>query len=316
MDRLEMSLRDPSRRGFALVVVIWGIGLIGVLVMAFMSAARWRALSGANIAAAAQADALADGALALAVLEQARHGRRARGQTEDFFDGRPRFCALSNAAVAIAIEDEAGKVDINAAPRELLLALLHGLGIEPNRANRLAADIIAFRSASGASARVEDDAYRAARLPFGPKRALFQTTLELDQVLGIDEALFRDLLPLTTVYSSRPGVDIATAPPALLIAMAGGHPDDVRRLLRRPFSKALDRSNPRLTGPFALPGRSGVLFLHVETRLAGGQNSSRELIVDTRAALLEQFVTKEKRRGASRFADDLETLRADALPAC
>lgn len=301
------------QRGFALVVVIWGLGLIGLLALAFITAARWRAQAAVNIAAAARAEALADGAIELAMASVAAQAAGREGPSA--FDGHPVFCALPGAAIAaVAIEDEGGKVDINAASPKLLASLLAGLGVEPFRTDKLSQNIVAFRSATAGSARVEDAAYAAAKLPFGPKRALFQTTLELDQVLGMDAILFHRMLPLVTTYSARPGVNATTAPPALFAALAGFDLRAVNALLGTPWPNGIDRADPRFPLAFSTLGASGVLNIHAEVLLPGGQTSGRERLVDIRAGAAEKFTVKEIRRGGPRFLDNLEALQKQGAP--
>jgi general secretion pathway protein K len=341
----------PRRRGFALVVVIWGLGVIALLVTPFMSTARLRLQAAFNISAATKADLIAQSAIDLAALsllaEQngalfSTHGRSGGGRanfaalqgagaaapSRSPHDGRPRSCAFEGAAVIIAIEDEAGKVDLNAAPAKLLKAMLTGLGAAPSQADYVANAIVAFRSnATGDIAQINPE-YADSGRPYGPKHASFQTIFELDQVVGVDAALFRQLLPFVTVHSRHPGVDSQNAPPALFAALTGASFDDVRTLAAAPFPNDLDRSDPRFPAPFKQDGEGAVFLVHVETLLATGQTAIREEIVDMNFAAAADsvsqasaspFAVRERRRGSARFIEQLRQAasagRVD-LPPC
>ena len=66
-----MSPPRPTNRrnGFALPLVIWGLGIIALLIVSFMTTARWRAQAAYNIYGAAKADLLADSAVNIALLQ-------------------------------------------------------------------------------------------------------------------------------------------------------------------------------------------------------------------------------------------------------
>ena len=55
--------------GFALVLVIWGLGLISLLVVSVMTTARYRVITASNIAESTNAEALAEAGVNLVRLE-------------------------------------------------------------------------------------------------------------------------------------------------------------------------------------------------------------------------------------------------------
>jgi general secretion pathway protein K len=308
--------RRGSKNGFALVTVIWGLALITLLIVSYTSAARLRLQMAFNLAQATQADLIADAALgraALSLLSESQPngtlsqlGDAGARQERVVHDGAPKFCSLAEAAVAISIEDENGKVDLNAAPQKLLQTLLAGLGLQAREADAAAASVIAFRSAPGTPDPQQTD---ASEKPFGLKRAPFQTITELDQVPGVSPMLFKQLSSLVTVHSRNPGVDPKAAPPALLAVLQGYSVEDVRSLLTEPFPNALDRADPRFPREFQAPGFGRVFVVHVEVVLATGQISVREAVLDLRGGAGEAFAIRELRRG---YARHVPTLRASA----
>lgn len=117
--------------------------------------------------------------------------------------------------------DESGKVDLNVADLQLLIALIQALGVDVARAARLAGAIIDWRdtdhlvSPGGA----EDSDYAAAGLPYGAKDNPFQSIAELRLVLGMDRDLYRRMLPNITIYSGNLQPEIRYAPVPVLTAL-------------------------------------------------------------------------------------------------
>ncbi|MCX7899587.1 MAG: general secretion pathway protein GspK [Methylocystis sp.] len=321
----------PRRRadGFALILVIWGLGVISLLVVSFMTTGRLRLQAANNVAAGAQAIAAVDGVANLVIMRllaergsaQALTG--AGGVNRPVYDGAPYFCAFGDAAMAVSVEDESGKIDLNAAAPEMLKAALLGLGEDARRAEALTAAIVAFRTQREA---LEHWSSRGpGEKPFAPKYAPFQTVLELDQVEGVDPQLFKLLTPITTVHSRNTGVNPLAAPPALFAALLGYKRGDVERLILSPFPNALTRNDPNFPTQFKNAGGLGdVVTIRVEAMLPGGQASARETIVDFNVGLSAGFgapaapyLTREIRRSASRYRDALRAaLNAGGLRPC
>lgn len=289
-------------RGFALVVVIWGIGVISLLIITFMTTARWRVQAAVNMSRATAAASLAEAAANVGIFRLLTEASVANQRSPH--TGEPRFCSLQGVPAVLLIEDEGGKIDLNSAPRDLLQAVLMGFGVGMRDADRLAGAIIAFRDA-GAH---RDSAADAADETGGRKHSLFRAVFELDQVEGIDPSLFRAVLPYVTIYSQSARLDPSRAPPALFAALIGSSPDDVRVLANRPYPNRLDRSDPRFPSKYK-QGTTGAVFLvHAEVASPNGAAASHEVVVDLRSEREGEFVIKEKRRGSTRFTPDLRLL--------
>ncbi|WP_162009699.1 general secretion pathway protein GspK [Methylocystis heyeri] len=317
---LRRGTRAGRGAGYALVVVIWGLGIISLMIVSFMTTARMRLQAANNIAGATQADEIAQAAINLAILSLAKE-RQAVAQApvqptgalpvptaapqRIIHAGEPSFCGISGAAVALAVEDEGGKVDLNGANQALMKAMLIGFGLGQNDADSAAGAIVAFRSGSG-------DPGNASALPgkIGgrqSKQELFQTVYELDQVEGFDPSLVRQIIPFVTVHGRRPRVDAETAPPALFGALIGLKPEEVQTLRATPYPNDLDRQDPRFPAAYKQNGDSGIYLIHAESRLGMGQTAVREAIVDLNGDNGALFAIREVRRGELRF---LEVLRA------
>lgn len=306
-DELRAPLRTGASnrtrsRGFALILTIWAIGLIALLALPYITSARLRLQAGGNIAAAAKAELLAEAAVNLALLTLVGNSGDA---TKDMrFDGAPTFCRLREDAIAaVSIESEAGKLDINAASPALIAKTLAGLGAARDEAATLAAAILSYRSARANALSIEDGEYHAAGRPFGPRKALFLSALEIDQVIGVSPELAARLQPFLTVHGFLPEPDLATSPPALFAARTNATAAEVDRLIERPFPNDLDRR----AWPRRLAGVTAIL-IRAETRTRQGASFVREALVGRLSGGTGDvaFQVIEWRTGASRFRDELQ----------
>src|SRR5215470_7488253 len=209
--------------GFVLVSVLWLLALLTLVMLVLLTAVRIDVRAAGQFVRHAEAEALADGVMRLVALRLGDRDRRSLDAAGLPRDGTPTLCAHGDAAVAVAVTDAAGLVDLNAASTALLEWLLRGLSVAPERAAALAAAIVDFRDEDDVPGvnGAESAAYRAAGLAHGPKNAPFETITELDQVLGMDPALLNRLRAVATVHSHLPGIDPSVAAPELLSAAAG-----------------------------------------------------------------------------------------------
>ncbi len=122
-------------------------------------------------------------------------------------------------AVEIAIQDELGKIDINAASSNLLRALLVAADYSPADADVTANRIVEWRTANGRRPKgVIEQEYRQAGLAYAPRGLPFQSKDELKLVLGVTGESFEKLGPAITVYSQSGAIDPSKAPEIVLRA--------------------------------------------------------------------------------------------------
>src|SRR6202043_3081969 len=113
----------------------------------------------------------------------------------------------ASADVAVEFRSEAARIDLNAAPKELLAGLFAGLGARADAAAYYADRIVGWRQAGEvAGENQEAAAYRTAGLSYGPRQGPFSDVGELWLVLGLPPALVERALPFVTVFSGRPEV--------------------------------------------------------------------------------------------------------------
>jgi general secretion pathway protein K len=299
-----------TRAGFALLAVIWGVGIISLLVVSFMTTGRLRLQTAHNIASATQANYIADGVINLATLTLLAQKNANAGlpQNVPIHAGEPRYCVFEGAAIAVAVEDEAGKVDLNAASPELLELTLVGLGVEARAAKSVVQSILAYRAPPGLLGR--QATAPPSDKPFGPKQAPFETVLELDQVDGVTPPLFHELVQLATTYSRNAGVDARASPPALFAALAGFRLADVQALSVAPYPNALDRSDRRFPAQFNQQSGQSAFLIHVEALLATGQTVAKDAVLDLSPASGRPFALTEMRRGQSKYVGRLREMIA------
>lgn len=207
-----------NSRGIALVGVLWLLVLLTAVTVALTATVRGEIRAVGNTLSMTQAAYAAEGGIELGVLNlltpQAQRWPTDGSLFEtDFGDTRLR----------IAILDEAGKIDLNAAGYPLLNKLLLESGVDPDRAAHVADAILDWRDnddlrrLNGA----EDGDYRIAGLAYGTTDSDFLSVDELRLVLGMDASTFDKIRPALTVYSGLPGVNPQFASPQVTAVVEG-----------------------------------------------------------------------------------------------
>ncbi|WP_334537032.1 hypothetical protein [Bradyrhizobium sp. AZCC 2230] len=177
----------------------------------------------------------------------------------------PRRCRMPEGErVDIAVEEEIGKVDLNAANLLTLERFFVGLTRDKALGSRIAQNIVDFRKPPQAGTTA------------GQARSSgFSTIMELDQIDGIAPSVFRAAARYTTVLSGR----VEPAPEAATAAL---------RILMN-----LDPSRPERRRP-ALPGN---VTIRADVSARDGSRYIREALVSFGAASGQLYVIREWRRG-------------------
>ncbi len=272
------------QRGLALVTVLWFIALISILALGFSKSTRTDVAIARNLLDGAQTRHLADAAIERAVMTLLDP------QPEDeqaIMSGRSIPFNLGEAAVSYSIHSEQGKIDINQAPDMLLQGLLLAIGLQQEQATSVADAIIDWRDENdlrqlNGAERAE---YQQARLGAGPSNAPFRSIAELQQVMGIDSELYRQLSPYVTVHSFIDQVNPQTAPKTVLLAIPGVNASEVEVLIAareaRDEGETVLGQLPVLTGVDEWTSNdTGNIYTIVATaRLPSGASFSREVTV-------------------------------------
>jgi general secretion pathway protein K len=256
-------------RGFALLLVVWVLALLAVLAASVAVDSRSEAVIARNRLEAAQARALADGGIAVAVeaLIDTNPVTRSRA------DGQPQAVQYGNGSITLVVQDEGGKIDLNSAPIEMIAGLLDEFGIAPDERTAITAGILRRRQEFAApSSTPEKSAMTGTTLlnrmelvtaglpvpsPFASSRDSSATDLskqpfadlsELRLVPGVTRAIYDQLQQCLTIYSSIPTVNPLTASREVLLAIPGVGQQDVEFWLASRDQTKTSLEKPPLTG--------------------------------------------------------------------
>jgi general secretion pathway protein K len=205
---MQSARGELGEEGFALVLVLWGVLLLAVVGGSLLVEARTSRMIAATASQQLRARLIADGAInrgIMALLD-------VRDTLRVSLDGTAQSIRLFDTNILLRAESEAGKVNLNAAPLSLLIALFEGQGLSPAEASALAARVVTWRTAAAGTAQTEGIAfYQQAGRPYGPRFAPFRSVGELRLVIGMTDALQSAVAPLATVWSNDGSVDRSVA---------------------------------------------------------------------------------------------------------
>jgi general secretion pathway protein K len=203
---------NSNHAGFALVAVIWSLGLITLLGTAVIVGARYRTKMTSGLASVTAATAAAESAINLGIMTVLT-------ATPDQIVKFPLWCRLPGGEqVTVTLEEEAGKIDLNTATPAVLARLFTALTLDQTMGTRIAGNIVQFRDPG--AARADDTTPGASSTNSDTaKKTGFTTILQLDQIDGISPPLLRTALRFVTVRSGRPEPVAEAASPALREAL-------------------------------------------------------------------------------------------------
>lgn len=269
---------DTSEQGFVLVAVLWMLAALALLVTIFA----------VHLSASARAVSLNDSALKTEALVSAGVELAAyRLQSADE-DKRPPEGAfhvrLSGADISVSFITEAARVDLNAAPKELLSGLLTVLGASDDDAKEAADRIVGWRTKAGnGDATKEDALYQTAGRTYSPRQAPFAHVNELALVLGLTPALVERALPYVTVFSGAAGVDVMVAPAEVIAALPGMTPLKLKQFLGDRGSLVNDAAaiSAALGGASggAAAGKSQAYRIRIGLRFPDGRETASEVVI-------------------------------------
>lgn len=263
----------PGRQpGIALIVVLWGTLMLSVLAAGYAKGTRTETVVAQQIVRAAQARALAEAAIYTGIhdLFKPVNMRRFRA------DGTLQELPASDAQVALTVQDVAGLIDINSASEELLDGALRAAGLDTDRRAPILDAILDWRDKDNLHRQsgAEDPEYERAGVSYGAKDGPFDTVEELQQVLGLNQDIYKALKPLVTVYSKQPGVNQMLAPAEVLRAIPGVDPAQIASYIQARATAAVPGQGTAPPPPFQSKfnsGQSGQAFiLSAQARVSGG----------------------------------------------
>lgn len=252
-------MRPIRQAGVALVAVLWMVAALSVLALGLAAATRSEVRSAQGVRARAEAAALGDAAIQLAVLEL-------RSAAEGYEDHRQFDYPLDGREVRVTAVPAGGLIDLNQASEQLLAGLFAGTGeVDPELAAQLAQRVVAWRT-PGLVVEAED--YVAAGVGIRPRGGPFEYPEDLLQVLGVGYPLYARVRDLITVRGGGAGVAPKAASEAVLTLLAGGD----RELAARIAERRLEDPATDFTGldnSFLGGGTSPVYRMDARVRMDG-----------------------------------------------
>jgi general secretion pathway protein K len=233
-----------AEAGFVLVAVLWILAALATLASIYSSYTVNTAAASHIADDRVQAEASIRAGVEMAVFRQLALPEKAR-PTGGGFDIR-----VGRTGVSVRFRSEGARIDLNAAPADLLTGLFTTVGVDPARAESFAERVVGWRTKAQAASDTKDDAannqtnagatnapasignmsahvgaaakedklYGEQHVPYPPRHAPFENTLELSLLPGISLAVVERVLPFVTVFSGRPEVDIFSANSTVLSA--------------------------------------------------------------------------------------------------
>ena len=233
-----------AEAGFVLVAVLWILAALAALASIY-SAYTVNTAAASHVADdRVQAEASIRAGVEMAVFRQLALPEKAR-LAQGGFDLR-----VGRTNVAVRFRSESARIDLNAAPLDLLTGLFTAVGVDSSQAQTFAERVVGWRTkaktsagansagAAGANAAgadgaadgaedkaaKEDKLYSEQHMPYPPRHAPFDNTLELSLLPGISLAVVGRVLPFVTVFSGLSQVDVSVADPTVLSALPGMTP--------------------------------------------------------------------------------------------
>jgi general secretion pathway protein K len=200
--------------GFILVAALWMVAALAFLASAYAAYAVRTAPSGALPEERLRAEAAIRAGIDLCAFRQLSWPKAARPDAGAF------SAQVGLNRIDVAYRSEAARVDLNAAPRELLAALFARLGAAPAVAGNLADRVVAWRGRLSDSDREREAAiYAKAGLGYRPFGAPFDNPLEIAWLPGMTPELAQRALSYLTIYGGK--LDPFAADPVVLAAVPG-----------------------------------------------------------------------------------------------
>jgi general secretion pathway protein K len=278
-----------GERGLALILVLWSLMLLTAVAVSFGYAVRVETAVGSALSDQVRAEAVAASGVRRAILGVLTEDKEARWPV----DGRVREIPWPDAVLRASVRSESAKIDLNDAPKELLMGLFTNLLPDGEAVAEALADAVIARreqvaaqapaattrrglpTARPATAR-PPTAAPAATATAAAGRLAFRSVDELAQLPGFTADGIWRLRPYLTVHGGKAKVDAGSADVEVLAAVPGVSRDAavafVRdRAARSDETRALDIS-PLGEGARYLDAASKAAVANVRAlaRLQGG----------------------------------------------
>lgn len=218
--------RAAGRQGFVLVAVLWMVAALATLAAVFSIYVSRTAAASHVADDRLQAEAAIRSSVDLAA-DQLLSAPEGAIPTHGQLQAR-----VGKISVAVRYESEAARIDLNAAPKELLAGLFEAIGASETDSAEYADRIVGWRQPPApAGLNTEAADYVGAGLAYPPRQQPFADTLELALVLGIPRPVVDRVLPFVTIFNGHPEIDVLDAAPEVVAALPGMTPETLTTIL-------------------------------------------------------------------------------------
>lgn len=247
--KIGFQINAPSSEsGIALLIVLWVTALIITIALSFSVMARTEIFSTLTYKEQMTNKYLAEAGMQRAIMEI--FYRNTKKNTRITFEGEEPYLVdgtfysgeMSNGYYKISINDESGKININALTDIsgiILNNLLVNLGVEKKTVDTIVDSILDWKDVDNLTRLngAEDDYYTSLPNPYKAKNANFDNLEELllvkgftsDILYGNDEK--QGLINFITLYSSTDKININSASPEILKAIPFMSDNDVEQII-------------------------------------------------------------------------------------
>ena len=202
-----------------MVLVLWVLSLLIIMAGSFALSMRREAALISVLKNNAHAKAIAESGISLAEMMLLSPDPSKVWRA----DGSIYEIRASDAIIRIRLQSEAGKIDINKADQAVLQSLMAFAPVDSEQQGKLVDAILDWRDADNL-VRIdgaEKEEYQEAGLNYEPRNKPFESTEELQLVLGMNKKVLAWLDPLVTIYSNQPRINYQVASKEVLQAMPG-----------------------------------------------------------------------------------------------
>jgi len=282
--RIDSSMRRSvgnqaiKERGVVLVIVLWVLVLLGIIVGSYLGTIRTDMAIVDNWVTTTKSRWAAHAGVELTLLKTMERGAK-RWTSGDTI----HTASFNGTLLKIRIHDEAGKVDINYASKELLQALFRSVGVSDNDTRYLIASIMRRRSQTRPPRGITMDNL----IPGlggsnnGSNANLYQNIEELARLPGMRPEIMRRIQPMITIYSGVNGVNPEVASKQVLQLLPGIEPEQVDQFIATRQDRNA-RDNNSLVGikhGYLHKTRGLLLNIHVEAEMPDGSKAASSVIV-------------------------------------
>jgi general secretion pathway protein K len=242
--RAARPLGERADSGFILIVVLWLLAALATLVSIGSVYAIETAVASRVPDDRLQTEAALHAGVELTAY-QLLIAPKPQRPTRGMFETK-----VGQARISVRFRSEAARIDLNAASKEVLTGLFVALGANKPVAEGYADRIIGWRQKANSSSNdAEAAAYKQAGLTYPPREAPFDDALELGLVVGLPPPIVDRMLPLVTVYTGTPQVDVANADPEVLAALPNITPEIIKDVLQARASGVVGQDLMKRLGP-------------------------------------------------------------------